>query len=497
MKSLLAKIALRKVIGLSLGEHHVAVSVVASTPLGPVQIASSTEEFTPETLGDVIEKQLKPFLSRRRRPIVAVGLPSSRLFSGTRPVATGASTPEAILQKSLYSSNIVVDDMAVDLLRTEVNKASVTSVVACRKKYMANIIAILNRMNIRPLRTEPVPWAFVRASIQQHGAMRRSKMVLQVFLGENQGLAVVVANGIPITWRTFPITAGMEGFGILSASRTLLTQNRHYGIESALDYAVINGRQDIHERLQQEQFPSDIGTRVIWHPGPAFDGEAAAYGLALGCLTPDATAFDLSRALKSRPSLWEIFPWWDFAFVSILVLAMGLVLGAHSMQLNEAYTMLHAQFTQHKSLTEGGAKDLEKLKKELTTKLDAVRGFLDSRVQWSAYNRDISLRLPAEVTIDSLEGKAALSLTGRNDAARALLLRAKVPLAADGSTPREIDSLINELRNDPVLGADFGSIQLANIRRVQAKGSDRSLANFTITCLPAGKGEAKAKKGGK
>ena len=43
MKSLLAKMSMRRFVGLYLGEHEVAVSEVAVTPLGPVEIASRTE----------------------------------------------------------------------------------------------------------------------------------------------------------------------------------------------------------------------------------------------------------------------------------------------------------------------------------------------------------------------------------------------------------------------------------------------------------------------
>ena len=92
MKSLLAKIAIHKAVGLYFGEHEVAVSVVAATPLGSVETFSSSEPYTPETLAEVLGRLLVPQLGRKHRLPVAVGLPSSRLFFGTRLIRPGVDS---------------------------------------------------------------------------------------------------------------------------------------------------------------------------------------------------------------------------------------------------------------------------------------------------------------------------------------------------------------------------------------------------------------------
>ncbi len=265
MRSLLAKIAIRKGVGLYLGEHEVAVSKVAATPLGPIELASCSAPYTPEDLASVLERLLAPLLGRKRRVPVAVGLPSSRIFFGTRLIRTGGeSSPEAVLQKALCSSNISVEDLTVDLLHGNVNKLPVTNVAACRKKYMAGVVATLTQIGVRPFRTEPSPCALVRLAAQQHRFPRRSKVVLCVFLNATQGLAVLVAGGMPLGWRKFILPAGGEGSAILCAARTLRTQHKYYGIESSLDFAILYGRADLRERLEEEEFPTDMGTRVTW-----------------------------------------------------------------------------------------------------------------------------------------------------------------------------------------------------------------------------------------
>ena len=59
MKSLLAKIAIHKFVGLYLGEHEISVSEVAVTPFGPVEIFSHSEPCQPNELLATIERVLQ------------------------------------------------------------------------------------------------------------------------------------------------------------------------------------------------------------------------------------------------------------------------------------------------------------------------------------------------------------------------------------------------------------------------------------------------------
>ena len=389
-------------------------------------------------MAEVIERLLVPLVGRKRRVPVAVGLAGSRLFFGTRLTPTsGETTPEAELQKALCSSNLSADDLVVDLLRGTVNKLPVAHLAACRKKYMAGVVAILSQLGVRPFRSEPSPCALVRLAEQQHRSPRRSKTVLRVFLGAAQGLAVVVSGGLPLAWKTFALPAGAEGFAILSAARGLATQQTHYGIETALDYAMIHGRADLHERLQQEQLPTEMGTRVIWHEGPALDGAATAFGLALGCLSQDIKAFDLSRSLKARAPIKEIFPWRELGFAAGLMGCMGVVLGAHAMKLDESYVALRAENSQHVCLASAEPDRLEKDKKAMEEKVEAVRKFLESRMPWTAYTRDISARLPPNAVLSTFNGRNPLDAAERRRAAGSFQLRGTAPLSHERlHTPR-------------------------------------------------------------
>ena len=493
MKALLTKIALRKAVGLYLGEHEVAVCHAVQTPLGPVKVASSSEPCTTEDVAEVIERLLTPLLGQKRHPAVAVGIANSRVFFSTRPIsAGGAATPEALLQKALLSSNLSVDDLTADMLKGTINKMPIAHVAACRTKYMSNVVAMLSRLGVRPYRAEPGPCALVRMAEQKYRAPRRSKIVLRVFLGDAQGLAVLVSGGQPTAWKTFSLSPGREGFAILSTTRVLGAQQKHFGIEVNLDYAMVHGRAELHEQLQQEQLPSEIGTRVLWHDGPSLEGASTAYGLALGCLAQDTKAFDLSRTLKARAPIKEIFPWGELSFAAGLIGLMGAVLGMHSMELNRSYMALKTANRQHLCLESADPRSLKKEKKELEKKVDAMRNFIEGRVLWTTYAHDISERLPAKAELTMFQGKTGGGRR-RKGGNSAFELQGKAPLEPDGSIPPEIDDFLTQLPRDPLWQRDFSPVA-TEITLPLAGKEVRNEVDFSIQCTAKPKATAKSGK---
>lgn len=495
MRSLLTKIAIRKAVGLYLGEHEVVVSKMAATPLGPVVLASSSEPCGPDDVASVIERLLLPLLGRKRRVPVAVAMAASRVYFASRPKANGGvSTPEAELQGALSSSNLCVDDLVVDLLRSTVNKSLVARMAACQRKYVAEVVAILSRLHVRPFLAEPAPCALVRFAERQFRSPRRSKAVLRVFLGAAQGLAVMVSGGIPLGWKAFALAEGSEDFAILSAARALKVQLGHYGIEAALDFAMIHGRPDLHQRLQQEQLPTKIGTRVLWHGGPVMDGAAVASGSALGCLAQDAKAFDLSRTLKARAPIKEIFPWGELTVAAGLICCMGVVLRAHALKLDESCLTVRAENGQHACLATAKPGRLEKDKQDMQKKVEAVRSFLDSRILWSTYTSDIAARMPSNVVLQSFQGKNALNCGGKTrPAPGSFLVQGMAPLLPDGSIPREIDTLLSEIAKNPRWKKDFASVA-TDIKLPLMVNKDQPKVDFTITCSCKGKGGSSSSK---
>ena len=498
MKTPLAKLALRKAIGLYLGDHEIAVSKVAFTPLGPVEIASNREEGTPENAEEATKRLLAPLLGRKGRGLVAVGLPVSRVFFGSRQLRGGGEvTPESLLQKVFSSPNIRIDDLTVDLLKRQVNKLPVASVAACRKKYMAGVMAIFKQSRARLFCAEPEACALVRLAVQQGRFPRRAKTALCFFLNATHGLAVITVGGAPLAWRQFSLPAGSEGLAILSAARTLQTQQKHYELESVPGYALMCGRQDLQERLQREQLPSQLETRVLWHEGPELSGPAVALGLALGCQGAGAAGFDLSRKLKPPASLGEIFPWADLALTAALVGTMGGVLALQSASLGDALLQCAAKSSQHTCLAGAGVGHVEQDEKALEQKVTAVGKFLGSRILWTSYTNDIARRLPPNASLRFLQADNGLDLGSRRGGGRPkklLLLKATAPYAGDNLIPHEIDDFLDALRRSKLLKRDLPSVELADIKRNEGlAGRSRPEATFTVVCSPGAGGNGGGK----
>ena len=482
MKSLLAKFSMRKFVGLYLGEHEVAVSEVAITPLGPVEVVSRTEPCPPNELLNVIERILQSLQGRKQRRLqVAIGLPNSRVFFGTRPLRGAADTsPAGVMQKLLCSSNVTTDDLTIDMVKSVINKASVATVTACRKKYMAAVLAVLQRCGAQACRTEPAPCALVRAAAKQHRPPRHASTILRILLGATEGMAVLTINDLPLAWRCFAMPSFSEGMSILSAARTLLSQSRYYEMETPLEYAIVHGRTDLHERLQKEGLPSEIGTRMVWYEGPPLNSQAMAFGLALGCVDQGNAGFDLSRLMKPKASLRDIFPWGELACECVLVVLMGLCLLHQNEHARAACTAAQMRCDGNKVLASSDVAKLEAEKKNLSEKIQSLHQFLDSRVIWTSYIHDVMQRFPPNIQLTTFQGGSGLQIPGPGK--RTIQFSALVNLLPRGAVPPAVFKFIAALRSDPFMQRNFDKVDLGNITQAGTTPSGEVRAGFSVSC---------------
>ncbi len=504
MKTRLAKYARPKAIGLFLDEQEVTLSVVATTLLGAVEITSRTERFAPDRLEETLQELLRPWIGRRHRVRlpVAVGLPASRVFFATRSLRRqdDAVSSQAMFQRMLVSPTTNIDDFTVELRKSSRGRDPTVSSAACRRKYLIGILASLEACGVRPFRVEPSPCALVRAAVFQQRGPRKAKTILRILLGRDEGLIVLTAANHPIAWRSFPIMPGAEPGtilcadqmlgalrtegAILCAARTLGMLRTQYGVDSPIDAAIVHGRPDLHTRLSEESFVTQMGFPVMCCEHPALTSPSVAFGLALGCLQSSAEAFDLAQSLKPRASLWEIFPWGELVLQGSLLVCMSLLLVNRSNSLRDACEQAEAEIAKHPCVAAAAVSDLRKERQDLQERVAAVERFLSSRVLWTSYTRDLPDRLPANVTLGSMYGLAELATFDKgkqtNKPSRSFLLQAAVPIRADGSLPLEIDTFLNSLRGHPL--RDFPVVALGDIKWSQRPGSP-PMASFTVIAL--------------
>jgi hypothetical protein len=262
-------------------------------------------------------------------------------------------------------------------------------------------------------------------------------------------------------------------------------------VATPLDYAIVHGRPDLHDRLQKEGLPTEIGSRMMWHEGPVLSGATTALGLALGCVNQNAPAFDLSRTMKPRPCLRDIFPWGELVCECTLVALMGLVLMHHSEKLNSAYLAVKSECDGNKLLASADVVQLGKEKGDLIKKLESLHSFIDSRITWTTYIRGMAASLPANIQLRTWEGVNAMPVPGRggSKAKKSLQFAASAPLTPEGAVPPEVAKFLTHLRTQPLLKRDFPHAELAAIRPTEGKNDKNGTVDFTIVCQP---GEGKA-----
>ena len=490
MTALLAKLAPRQAIGVHVGEKELALSQVASTLLGPVEVRRTRVAYKPDELGAALAAALRSFPGRKRRPL-AIGLVPQRVLFSTRPIRSANldARPETLLHEVLQSPNLSSEDMIVDVVKARPGHRQVAGIVCCRRKYMSDLLAALHGCPARLRRVEPSPCALLRAAVRRYPTPRRARVVLRVFLGEEQGLAVVTAGRLPIIWRLFELRAGAEAEAILSIARALQTLEVHCGVDSPIAAVMVHGRPDLHEAFEATEFQEKLAVRLSCHEGPALDAGAIAHGLALGCLEQTDETFDLARGLKPPLSWRELMPWGELAVVAALLLCMALFLDFRRSSVEEHYMATRAQNRQRSWLASMTDAQLTAEKQDLERRLEAVNRFLSSRVLWTSEARELAARLPARASLTALQGVSELELPGKGkdgpiQGKKFLAIKAAVPAPADGAVPREIDGYLESLRAAQSLKQDFPIVELGDIKLAQSQRGGGAIATFSILCLP-------------
>ncbi len=498
MKALLAKLTPHKGIGLYVGDDEVVVSLVASTPLGVVEIACRRESFADGEPAEVIGRLLKPLMkSPKRSPPIAVGIPARRVFFSTRPIngANASASPQALLREVLQSPNVRIDEMTVEVAKGDFGKTKLASIASCRKEYLRDVLQVLQQCGVQPYRTEPAPLALLRVGNRARRARRSKKPVLRLFLGKAEALVIVTAGNVCVFWKSFKLAGGREVPTLLAALRSSRAMIRNFGIDTPADVVIAHGRADLREALTAEKFVQAAGAPVVWCSEPELSGEAIAYGLALSCVVEQPNqAIDLSRSMTPSPSLWQIFPWGEVAVQIALVLCMGLFLLDRSHGAEKAVTPVQAELAKHSWVGRKQYTDLEREQKDLAQKVNAIGKFVSTRILWSNYTYDISLRLPTSATLKSFQGVCELSgkRKSKSKPKKSFMIMATAPVDADGSTPKDIDRFLDALRNHPLLQKDFPIVEVTEIKTAEATRGEPPQAYFTVICLPKG-----AKRGGR
>jgi hypothetical protein len=489
VRALLRRLALRKNIGISISDREVAVSEVASTPLGRVEVVLDRIALEDDGLARALGRLMTRHFSRKdlARARVSVGLPAMNLFfwTGSIPAKLIDATPETQLHEVLQSPSLNIEDLTIDLIKLKIGQQSLTSIVACKKKYLSAVLTALEASGINLSRAEPAPCALLRDAAKRLGAPRKSTTIVRVFLGAEQGLAVLTAGADrPLLWREFDLSAGDEAAAILTSVSALGNLGRLSKLETKVDAVLIHGRPDLGPLTETGAALTLQGLKMLRHDLPGLDNGAVALGLADGP-GQGTVGFNLVRSLGRGVSFFELFPLGQVLFQVAILIAVTLFLQTKTSNARAAVRTARAADVK---FTWAAKLDTEKLlaeKKELDQRAEALRKFLDTRILWTTYAHDIADRLAPEIALSSFQGASDLDAIGGKPGKikRQLLLKLEAPIPKTGTMPREIDAFLQTLRKDPLLKRDFPEIEMGDLTFSQGTPG-QPVAAFSVTCQP-------------
>ncbi|MFV1968891.1 MAG: hypothetical protein ACC628_26025 [Pirellulaceae bacterium] len=493
MISFLARMGSPQAIGIHLTGSQAHACRVAATPFGSVALAHQSEPVDLERPQDTIRRLING-LSKRRKLPVTIGLPVEQIFFTTRPMQLGGgeASPRVLLREALFSASTPIDEMVVDVVKWQPGSRKLASIVSCEQKLIERLVEPREALGMPQLRVEPSPCALVRRGLKYDRRHRRANGTCRLFLNNTHVLAVLTAKGQPLLWRQSQLPRGDEASTLLAVVRSLATISEHSGLAIPPEVVVIHGRSDLSRLLDIEWMREQIGLPMHWLDDPAMDHAQIAMGLAEGGLSDTEISFDLAKSFAPQRPLWQSFPWREAIVNVALIAVMVLFVSYHLLLVEDAHAAASIRNAQS-AMASRTIQELEEEKKDLKQRVSSMQKFLDGRIVWTNYERQLAANLPEGIFMTSMHGVSefASTSTSKSKQKKHLVLKCAVSLPKSGLIPYEVDRLLNTLRDDPKLNRDFPVIELAELKQLKRADNDQTLAMFTLVCLPKGAKKAK------
>jgi len=485
----------RPAIGLVIDQQQLAMSVVATTPLGRREIARDLQECDGESVEATLKRMLQPWLppprakGRVRQPWVRIGLPESRIFQATVPIthANRNSPPQNFFLEAVQSTNLRAEDRIIDLLKIESNKQPLACLSACSRAVIVDLAEMLGRLGMRVAVIEPATMGLLRAAALGSPPPRGSKLSLRFFLGPRQAIGMEVAGLQPLFWHAFDLSQGEETASILAAYSTLWMLGRHSRLSAPIDTVFIHGRPELKLAIDQEAFQKRTGARLVRSSSPDFDLPSAALGVALNNPLAEADGSNLARELRPEVPIREIFPWADLVFQGALAGGVSLLLCGVAADVDTRFKSARAETAAFSWLKDQDQGKLDAEKRSLEERIRVLEAFQQTRMGWSTQLRTIAADTPETTIITSLTGDGEFEVPGKGSQAKPktqLIVNFATPLTEDDAMPGEIDAFISALRAEASILRYFPNIEVSGLRTGSAANSTGKVAQYSVVCLP-------------
>lgn len=413
-------------------------------------------------------------------PIVAA-IPTAECYFATRPVNAGGAkaSPRVLLRESLRSSATRLDQMVIDVINWQPDRRAVAGIVAAPTARIDLIREAIGRTKHSLQRLEPAASCLVAVTPDVEGRERRSSLTTRVFLGNDRMLAVMSRGNKPIHWQVFPLPAGDEATGIVSAIRSLETAAGACGLDRTPDAVVIHGRPELRTLIDQQWLTKNVQNDFRWLESPALHGSEIAQAAVERFLAVDDDGFDLVRQHREPLQLRRVVPYREIALYLTAACLLATVLWMRSGNLQHQYTSMIASAPAMLADNQDPQTERDRLNARAT----AISQFMDKRVLWSGLLGDITRVLPEGTRLTVIRGSSPMSQKRKKQVKTSpttLILDAECILDRDGNLPPSLDTLPEKVKSIESVAKHFKRVEISDVRRTQSPETGVIGAEFTV-----------------
>ncbi|MBN1787219.1 MAG: hypothetical protein JW806_02360 [Sedimentisphaerales bacterium] len=488
MPGIMDKLCWGRAIGVYYSEDRVSITDVNSTLKGSTilnqQEFKLAEEEPVQALTNILQEYIKE--NEVKKVPVCFGSKPERTFFTTSIMEYGEEEQlrDKLLERVGFRkpeerNGIVAEYFGID--KTKTPTSQLWSIGICKKKFASELYSAIRQAGFRDILFKATPWALSSYAMTLPKESKDWKVFIQVFLGETEGLAVLVVEKEPVCWKKFSITPTTAIANIEHAIKNLSMQSAVTLSRPRVDGIILQGSDagKLSAKLYEEM---NIETLVA--DGPGYTDSQCSHSLAMSAKSKNSEQFNLFRELKPDPTILEMFPWQLAVMVLLMVGCMGVMMWQKASRLARSYAVLEQQDALHTWASKKQTSDLSKERTSLLAETRSVEKFLATRIVWSDYLRELPTRLPPNVSLSTLSGecgyKGGDEKGGKTK--KSLTLAGTVLVEEGGGSPEDIGTFVSALKELELLKKDFPEVELAEIKW-RRKG-ESEVASFTVMALP-------------
>jgi hypothetical protein len=467
--------------------------VVARVPRGLLTRFSRPKQAASEANAAVGTEPEDAPKAARVRPInvgvkaSAVTLHSEAIEENQAGQAASSADRDAGKNVERRPAKVVEDTLVVELGK----KKRVRLTTRARIEELQAIAAATGLEPADGHRFEPAPWAVWRASSHYAPFKKGQALHLRFVLGETTALALLATTKQPVAWHALSWEQGSREESLVQAFHLLrIHAVRRLRVEA---FTQISLQGEPFAAECQASLGEALGVNTEIVPGPAYDGDFVAFGLALGSLQTGDATLNLARSLQPAPSILQLVPWGEASLLLSLFLCMFLVLKGH---LSGMRKQLGVATQQAQEATWAHGRHPTQLKQELDSlkrEVEPLEHFLTRELSFAQAMSALTKSLPPKVWIVTLTAEDLFWEKNSNKALgeHYILVTAGAPSEREGMAPPEINETVDAIEDDPLFQKILPRLKLADINWRKETGVGFTVFSLLATPKEAASGAAK------